>query len=94
MARDTRGHLVDRVGRVKKVMQKASSGVHQRPTWTKGVLSPTLRTLDQYLKVSGRCVAVDLQFLSILQCMVRYGNYETYICTFTQSSAFAIDTAD
>ena len=94
MARDTRGHLVDPVGRVEKVMEKASSGVHQRPTWTKGVLSPTLTTLDQYLKVSGRCVPVDLQFLSILQCMVRYGNYETYIYTFTQSSASAIDTAD
>ena len=66
-ARDTRGHLVDPVGRVEKVMEKASSGVHQRPTWTKGVFSPTLTTLDQYLKVSGRCVPVDLQFLSILQ---------------------------
>ena len=94
MARGARAHLVDPVGRVEKVMEKASSGVHQRPTWTKGVLSPTLTTLDQYLKVSGRCVPVDLQFLSILQCIVRYGNYETYICTFTQSSASAIDTAD
>ena len=29
MARDRRGHLVDPVGRVEKVMEKASSGVHQ-----------------------------------------------------------------
>ena len=28
-----------------------------------------------YSKVSGRSVAVDLHFLSILHCMVRYGNY-------------------
>ena len=85
---------MDPVGRVQKAMEKANSGVHRGPTSTKGVFSPTLTTLDQYLKVSGRCVPVDLQFLSILQCMVRYGNYETYIYTFTQSSASAIDTAD
>ena len=69
MARGAPAHLVDPVGRVEKAMEKANSGVHQRHAWTKGVYSATLTTLDQYLKVSGRSVAVDLHFLSILHCI-------------------------
>ena len=38
-ARDTRGHLVDPVGGLQKLMEKADSGVHQRHTWTKGAFS-------------------------------------------------------
>ena len=76
---------MDRVSRAKEGMEKGKTAVHQCTALHKNVFSQTLRTLDQYLKVSGRSVAVDLQFLSILHCMVRYGNYETYIYTFTQS---------
>ena len=38
-ARDTRGHLVDPVSGLQKLMEKADGGVHQRHTWTKGAFS-------------------------------------------------------
>ena len=56
-ARDTRGHLVDPVSGLQKLMEKADGGVHQRHTWTKGVFGEPLQPWDHILNFVRQAVA-------------------------------------